>query len=59
MFSHREPPSIVLKGIVFLLYPQTTSKASGKAANILTAILQSIQTNETKASTGITTAPIN
>ena len=59
MFSHREPPSIVLKGIVFLLYPQTTSKASGKAANILTAILQSIHTSEAKASTGMTMAPIS
>ena len=36
-----------------------TSVASGSAANMLTAILQSIQTNEAKANTGITTAPIN
>ena len=27
---HREPPSIVLKGIVFLYIPQTTSKTNGQ-----------------------------
>ena len=33
--------------------------ASGSAANMLTAILQSIQTSEAKASIGMTTAPIS
>lgn len=42
-----------------LVLAHNTSMASGRAANMQTAILQSIQTSEAKARTGMTTAPIS
>lgn len=65
-YSSKRFPALILACICLplnffctLVLIHRTSKATGSAANMATAIRQSIHTSERNASTGMTTAPIS